>query len=451
MKKIVALLLALVMALSGTLAFAEPAETLGDGLVLTSYVNIDREKVGQLMDARKLDEETRKIIDSALAVVNEATETLTIAENGFEYAVCLKDSEVLRFTVGKTDEGLVVLTNLLNGHALTVTEELVNVMSGLFDISSEIKGSVREEKRFRQRARQQMVTEALIPYISDFIMDVIPAIRLQEEERGEFVLEDGSTYNTRLKVDIDTHLVAEALNAMFARMSRNKVLLLALKAVSFSAEKLANMLVDADNIPDIDVIFYSNLDDRGRELSSDKAFTVSMTPPGQTALFAYFELQQHDDALHALLNIPGSDEASRIYAAIGFDPFDMYANAGGATAEVNYKGNYFGDVFKIEFEEDGDALVAQDTLYILDSEKPAATVYTAILDGAPALDLDIGNRKTVPVESLMIGKKKKDLKKELKMDAMVSGLVIIGKATQAVPEFVNLLALLKNKEADKAA
>ena len=451
MKRIAALLLALVMALSATPAFAEEAEALGYGLVLTSYVNIDREKAGRLMDALKLDEETQKIVDSALAVVDGATETLTIAENGFGYEVFLKDSEVLRFTVGDTDEGLVVLSNLINGHALTVSDELVDVMEGMFDISLEIRGAVREEKRSRQRAVQQSVTEALIPYITDFIMDVIPAIRLQEEEKGEFVLEDGSTYNTRLKIDIDTHLVAEALNAMFSRMSRNKLLLLALKAVSFSAEKLANSLIGAGDIPDIDVILYSNLDDKGRALSPDKAFTVSVTPPGQADVCAYFELQQHDDAIQALLNIPGKDEASRIYAALGYDPFDIYTNAGGATMEVNYKGNYFGDVFTIEFEEDGDALIAQDTLYILDSEKPAATVYAAIQYGAPALDLDVGVRKVVPVESLLIGKKKKALKKELKMDAMLSGLVIISKATEAVPEFVNLLALLNSKATDKAA
>lgn len=447
MKKIVALLLALVMALTAIPAFAEEAELMGEGMVLTSYVNIDREKAGQLMDILKLDEETRKIVDSALAVVDGATETLTVAENGFEYEVFLKDTEVLRFTVGATDEGLVVLSNLINGHALTVSEELVDVMSGLYDIKSEIQGAVREEKRARQRS----MTEALIPYITDFIMDVIPAIRMQEEEKGEFVLEDGSVYNTRLKIDIDTHLVAEALNAMFARMSRNKLLLLMLKAVSFSAEKLANSLIDAEDIPDIDVILYSNLNDKGKELSLDKAFTVSITPPGQTNLFAYLELQQHDDAIQALLNIPGSEEASRIYAALGYDPFDIYTNAGGATVEVNFKGNYFGDVFTIEFGEGGDTLIAQDTLYILDSEKPAATVYTAILDGAPALDLDVGFRKAVPVESLLIGRKKKALKKELKMDAMLSGLVIIGKATEAVPEFANLLALLNNKKTDKAA
>ena len=451
MKKIVALLLALVMALSATLAFAEPAEVLGDGLVLTAYVNIDRERAGQLMDAAKLDEETRKLVDSVLAVVNEATETLTFAENGFQYEVFLKDSEVLRLTVGKTDDGLVVLSNLINGHAVTVSDEVVGVMAGLFDLSLGMKESVREEKRFRRRVVQQSVTEALIPYITDFIMDVIPAIRLQEEEKGTFVLEDGSAYNTRLKIDIDTHLVAEALNAMFARIYRNKVLLLALKAVSFSAEKLADVIIDADAVSDIDVILYSNLDDRGRELTPDKAITASVTPPGKTEPCAYFELQQHGEALQALLNIPGSDEASRVYAAIAFDPFDMNANAGGATMELNYNGSYYGDVFTIEFAEDGDTLIAQDTLYILDAEKPAATVYAAIQDGAPALDLDIGRRKTIPLESLLIGRKKQALKKELKTDAMLSSLVIISKATQAVPEFVNLLALLKNRETDKAA
>ena len=49
------------------------------------------------------------------------------------------------------------------------------------------------------------------------------------------------------------------------------------------------------------------------------------------------------------------------------------------------------------------------------------------------------------LESLLL------MKKELKMDAMLSSLVIIGKATEAVPEFVNLIALMNSKGKNKAA
>ena len=447
MKRIVALLLALVMALSATLAFAEPDRAPKDGLVLASAINIDRDKVAQIMDERKLDERTRKIVDSALAVVNAATDQLTTAENGVRYEVFLNESEVLCFTFGKNDEGLVVLSNLIPGHALTVSNDTIDVVTGVFDIASEISRAVRAEKK----AEAYKAKVAMAPYITNFIGNVLSSMRIGDEEKGEFVLQNGKSYNTRMKISFDRQGIADALNNMFADIQQDSLVLTILVNTLLTDEDLANSAFVTEHVPVIDIALYANLDDKGEELSPDKAFTATLTLPGQTGAYAAFELHQSGSSMQALLNIPGADGKGGISADFGFVPYDREINGSSASLQVNVNGDYYGDVFTIGYEEEKDVLNAENALYIQDSQKPLATVYTAIQYGAPTLDLSIGERSAVPVESLLFGEESEALKKELMREVVLSGLNIIGTATKAVPDFANLLSLLNNAGTEASA
>ena len=447
MKRIVALLLALVMALSATLAFAEPDRAPKDGLVLASAINIDRDKVAQIMDERKLDERTRKIVDSALAVVNAATDQLTTAENGVRYEVFLNESEVLCFTFGKNDEGLVVLSNLIPGHALTVSNDTIDVVTGVFDIASEISRAVRAEKK----AEAYKAKVAMAPYITNFIGNVLSAMRIGDEEKGEFVLQNGKSYNTRMKISFDRQGIADALNNMFADIQQDSLVLTILVNTLLTDEDLANSAFVSEHIPVIDIALYANLDDKGEELSPDKAFTTSLTLPGQTGAYAAFELHQSGSSMQALLNIPGNEGKGDISMAFGFVPYDKAINGSSAELEVSINGDYYGDAFTIGFDEDKEALNAENAFYLQDPEKPLAIAQTAIQGGVQPLDLSIGDRHAIAVESLLIGEESDKLKQELMREVIFSGISIIGTATQAVPEFASLLALLNSAETEEAA
>lgn len=392
MKRIVTLLLALVMALSATLALAEPAQAPEGGLVLESYANIDRDKVARFTEELKLDGKTSQLVDSALAVFNAARDRLVIAENGVMYEVFLNESEVLCFTFGKNDDGLVVLSNLIPGHALTVSNDIVDVATGVFGIVSEISREVRAEKE----AEVYKANEAMKPYFADFIADLFPAIRLGSEEKGDFVLQNGKSYNTCMKISFDRQGVADALNNMFAKIQQDSLVLTILVNTLLTDEDLANSALVAGNVPVIDIALYANLDDKGVELSPDKAFAASLTLPGQTEACAFIEHYQSEDSMQAVLGIPGSGEASGISIAFGYVPYDREVNAGSATLQVEYNGQYYGDVFSIGPDEAREALIASNELYIQDPEKPLATGYTAIQFGAQTLDLGIGDRQAVP-------------------------------------------------------
>lgn len=447
MKRIVALLLALVMVLSATLALAEPAQAPKDGLVLSSAINIDRDKVAHIMDELELDERTRKIVDSALAVVNAATDQLIIAENGVRYEVFLNETEVLCFTFGKSDEGLVILSDLIPGHALTVSNDAIDMVTGVYGMASEISRAVRAEKE----AEAYKANAAMEPYITDFIVDVLSAMRIGDEEKGEFVLQNGKSYNTCMKISFDRQGIADALNNMFTKIQQDSLILTILVNTLLTDEDLANSAFVTENIPVIDIALYANHDDKGEDLSPDKAFTASITLPGQTEAYAALELHQSGSSMQALLSIPGNDAKGGVSASFGYVPYDKAINGSSAELELRVNGDYYGDVFTIGFDEEKEAVNAENVIYFQDPEKPLAVGRTAIQSGVQPLDLSIGDRHAIPVESLMIGEKSEKLKQELMTEVVFSGLSIIGTATQAVPEFANLLALLNSAETEEAA
>ena len=253
-----------------------------------------------------------------------------------------------------------------------------------------------------------------------------------------------------MKISFDRQGIADALNKLLEKVLQESLILTVLVNVLVTNEDLANSSLVAENVPAIDIALYKNMDDKGVELSPDRAYGASLTLPRQDEACASFELHQSQDSIQALLNIPGSDEATGISAAFGFNPYDKSINGSSAALEVSFNGNYYGDVFTIGFDEDKEALVAENTLYIQDPEVPLATKHITIQAGESALDLNIGDRHAVPVESLLFGGESKKLKKQLMGEAMFSGLGIIGKATKAVPEFAKLMALLNSagKEAD---
>ena len=447
MKKTVAMLLALIMALSATLALAEPAKARNEGLSLVSSINIDRDKAGKLMDEQKLDEQTRQLVDSALAVVNAASDRLCIAQNGVSYELFLNETEVLCFTFGMTDDGLVALSNLIPGHALTVSNDTINIATGVCGIASEISKEVRLERE----AQAYKATAAMSPYFTEFVEDLLPAIQLGNEEKGDFTLRNGKTFNTCMAISLDRQGVADALNNMFSNMLKDSVVLAVLVNALVTDEDLANSAFVAENVPVIDIALYANLDDKGEELSPEKAIGISLTLPGQTEVCASLELCQSEDSVQAMLDIPGSEGAGDTFIAFGYAPYDEEINAGSATLQVKYNGEYYGDILYFGLDEKENAMIATNELYIQDPDQPLATATTAHYAGEPTLDLSIGDRRAIAAESLVIGETAEKLKQELMQEVLFSGLGIIGTATKAVPEFATLLSLLSSAGAEEAA
>jgi hypothetical protein len=87
-------------------------------------------------------------------------------------------------------------------------------------------------------------------------------------------------------------------------------------------------------------------------------------------------------------------------------------------------------------------MILSDTVYILNSDAPLLTTVTLVEAGeAQKLDLSLGDRVAVPIESLS-SKESKDVIENLQTNVIFSALGIMSTATKAVPEVADLIEIL---------
>lgn len=447
MKRIVALMLALVIALSASLAFAEQTkEASPAGLVLTSSIDVERSAVGEIMDNLGADGDRRAIVDSALAVLNTVNDRLIIAGNGIDYRLSMNDVELMSVTGGMTDEGIVLLSSLIPNYALTLSADTLGKVAEVYGLLEEISASLKSDKN---PSAVEEVFEALVPHIEDFMDKAISAVRLGEPEKGVFELGENVSYNTRQPIGVDTQLVDDALKDTMSKIVADEKVVAALDRLDLSVDDVRNLTIVCERVPVVDMNLYSYTDDSGAEISPDKCFSVVITPPEREAAGVTFDLHIWEKSIDAVLSISGDDENGGVTATFDFIPFDQEAAVGGMAMAVDANGSYFAVSGVITPNADNSALTLSNALYIQDPAKPLGAATTTIEPADAPLDLSIGDREAVPMESLF-GKAGKKMRRKLKNSVMLSGLSIIATATEAVPEVSNLLNLL-SAETEQAA
>ena len=449
MKKIVALMLALILILSASIAFAEQAEeALPAGLTLSSSISVERGAAGGIMEALGIAGDRQTVVDSALAVLNTVNDRLTIAKNGIDYRFAMNDTELMSVTGGMTDEGLVLMSSLIPDHALTLSADTLGKMAELRGLLEELKATLQQDQK---SSPVEEALEALMPYIESFLDRAASAVRFGAPEKGVFDFGDGISYNTRQPIGVDTQAVDEALKDVLSKIVQDEKVVAALDKLDISVEDLQKLPAVNEHLPAVDMNLYSYTDDSGAEISSDRCFSFAVTLPGQDAASMSFDLHMWQKSIDAVLSIPGSGENSGVTATFTFAPFDLETAVGGISLAVDANGSYYAASGVITPNADNAALTLSNALYIKDPGKPLAEATTTIEATDAPLDLSIGDRKAVPVESLF-GKAGKKMRKKLRNSLMFSGLSIIATATEEVPEVADLLSVLsgETEEAEEA-
>ena len=436
MKKLLSVLLALAMLLTLSVpAFAGQEETQNSGIVLSSNIDIDREKAGEIMDALGLEDNMQDAADSVLAVIDALSDELTITKEGIGYRLFLNDTELVSVAGGMSSKGFTLLSSLFPDHALFVSKFTIHLVMAVQALSSDFLGFLRREKKSDVQEDVQIVG----PYIEELLEKVSRYVRIEEPQKGSFDCGDAGTYNTMVAVDIDTGAIVDVLNELFAKMSRDEKLLKILEKMRVTAEALSHLSIVSNQLPSVDMAFYMNTDDNGGQVGSDRYFTASFFLQKKNDAAASVDVQVHEDSFSLALNIPGSGENDGISASVRFVPFDMEAKAGGGAFDVNIRGRYFGNTFTITPGEDGSALVIADDIYVLDSEKPLAEAFTVIETGSEVqLDLSTGDRTVVSLESLIRKRSFKEIDHLVK-SVMENAQSMAATAADAVPELGDLL------------
>ena len=135
MKKIIALLLALVMALGCVGAFAEEASQPAFTMAFESKVNV--EAISQLLPMLGVDESAAAALQAILPLLAETTGQIVIADNGAQFDLGLKGQTVLTVAGEMTESGLALASDILPSYVITMAKETVEQMLQQFTAQSE--------------------------------------------------------------------------------------------------------------------------------------------------------------------------------------------------------------------------------------------------------------------------------------------------------------------------
>ena len=437
MKKMLALLLALMLALSCTLALAEttteaaPAQAF-NGLTIESEYDVDRAAVSDLLTKLGLDESIVKILDTVAAILDESGEKVVIANDGFQAEMLLKGASLVNLVGKISNTGITIGSNLIPNYALSASFDELGTM---------VLSSMQEQADVASSLDMPAIEEALNGYMNEYISSFTAALIPGEVQTGDFV-QDGVQYNTMMPMKVDLPTIVEATNTLIYNLSNDETIQTALVQlalmgvnVKFDAVEEGYTIVDPAYLPAVAVEVYMNVDANGQQ-NGPTQVSVFVVPAGETtpATTVYVKVNGNNVTVDAQF-VSGKDNINATYA-MDRDPQDPFAV--NARLDVYVNDFYFG--FAGVTASNDQSITADAYVYVQDTEKAIAEEHGAItLNGA--LTLDVSDKATVVTLSELTGDS--DASSGLAMDLLLNGLgSVLSTATQAMPDEVGFLTNL---------
>lgn len=426
MKKLLALLLAMLLALSCTLSLAETAEVTDDAvfqapaLTLASELDIDRDVLNNVLTTFGVGEEYIGLIDTVAAVLTEVSEQVVFADNGLEYDLFLKDTNILNLNGETTEDGLSLATSLLPSYVLTLSND--SLLKVLEAISSQLQSS---DAPFDVEA----LVESVTGYAQAYIDSCVSAVNLGESEMGEYEV-NGLTFNIKTPIDVDIPAIMEAAAKLVNDIQSDEAVQAALQAAENSGFHIALKDAEAEvadpaTLPALTMDAYMNVDAEGNVSDTvDVVFEVAL--PGTEEPATTGDVLVEGNKVTVNVDFATADTT----VVFAFVPQDAGASM---RLDVNYSGLYSGLSLIFDAQEQ---LTCQADLFLLDADKPLVTeVASLYFDGERAAISSEG--KTVyALDGLVDGSADIDeLASTLGLDLVLNGLTgLLSDATQAMPE-----------------
>ena len=437
MKKLTALLLALLLVLSGTLALAEESAMAFPSITLTDEIDINRDAAKTILAAMELQDDQIEFVDSVLAILSAVNERLTIADGGIQLDIGLNGDDVFSIGGELTDDGLAIASTLFPSYVLTVSAE--TIMKALEGLTSTMSPDGAEASLPAE------AMAAIQEYANQFIDAVKPAIGIGEVEVGEFTFED-MTFNTMVPIHVDTVTIAQAAKTFMEQVNSDETITAALESMSklgidTSAELNLPEELSEENVPAVSITAYANVDENGNQ--SGPIYAVAeITEYGKDAPTATIDVLADDPNLQLQLDVPEAQTNAL---------FTLTSDDTGFNGQLDlyYQGAYFGLDINAEM---GETITLAIDFYAFDSENPLfSEVSTLTMGGQRTLPISGTDKQILSAETLVSGEDE-TATIGLTMDVLFNGLGgVISAVTEAVPESANLLKLLTdNAEADEA-
>ena len=286
MKKLLAVLLALVLALSCTLAMAETTEAAETadaqpftGLTIESEYDVDRDTLKDALTKMGTNEAVITIIDTIAAIVDQTGEKVVIANEGFQAEVLMKGNSLLNLVGLANGKSMTFGSNLIPNYTLDISfEELGDMIAGALKQAVK-KAEKKAEEDPTQYLDMASLSQVVTEYFNDYILTIsTEAIIPGTPEQGEFE-QDGTTYNTRFPMDISLPVILDATKEFIFNLQNDEtvqtaLLTLALSGVNVNIEDTSELdEIDPAILPVVKAETYMTLDDNGNAVDWASNYT----------------------------------------------------------------------------------------------------------------------------------------------------------------------------------
>ena len=453
MKKLLAVLLALMLALSCTLAMAETTETTQatetaaaqpfPGMTIESEYNVDRDTLKTVLVKMGMDEAMITLVDTIAAIVDETGEKVVIANNGFQAEVLMKGNSLVNLVGLINDKGITLGSNLVPNHTLDITFEELGAM-----VYQAIQQAQAEDPTngLDLVGLQKVVTE----YVNDFTMTCsTEALTTGTPEQGEFEY-DGNTYNIKVPMEVSLPVVLEATKELIENLQNDETVQTALLQLALNGVNVD--LGDTDSLDEIDpatlpvvkVEIYATVDENGTQ-SGPSLVGVYVVPVGETtpATTVYTTVDGKNVKVDA--QFVSNGDTTDVVFAMDCDPNDPF----GTNSRLDINAGDFYTGLAVVTSSNDDSIRFDAYGYLQDTEKPIITESGSIIMNG-ALTLGVSDSATKITLADLTGEKAGDVVGSLMSDLSGSAISILMTAYNSVPEIGAIIGQIMGGGSDAA-
>lgn len=429
MKKMLAILLTLVMALSCTAALAETAETTPGlsfaGLTVQSEYDVDMDVLHNVLNQMGVGEGMLPVFDTIASIVNEAGEKLVVAQDGIQYELLLKDTALVNIVAQISENGLNVVSNLVPGFALSASpEELTTMLSNITSKSDALAG-----------IDMAALQAAIAGYSQNFATACTQAITAGQPEMGEFEAGD-YTFNVKIPMNVDVAALAEAIKALFTDLSNDENVKAAIEALGSAGVNLdlsapaESESLDPANFPTVEVNVYATINEQGQQEGATDV-TFSVTPPAEseaTGVTGHVLVDGRNVTVHV------EDTANASTCDFAIQPRDTGMSC---RFDIETNGMYVG---LAGVYEQGDTSVVDGYVYVIDDQNPLFTSHSTLTNsGELTLSADTEGKTVLGVSELSNPEALQEKASGLAMDVMGGLFGLLSTAAEVMPDEVGAI------------
>jgi hypothetical protein len=430
MKKLLAMLVALVLALSCTAALAEAqaTEEAGfNGLTITSTVDVDRDAVANLLVTFGYDEGEQQVINALAALLDVVEEHTVIADGGVQYELSLNGKEALNLGGTLTPDGISVVSSLIPSYVVKVSIETIGATIARALSDAYVEAEAKKE------AEESPLNQRMTGYADDFGKVVSGSIAFSDPVEFNYDYE-GHQFNYKIPMTVDMRGITAAANDMARKILKDKSVKRMLKqAAKYGVnvnidEDLEADLFNVDTVPAVDGAMYVNIDSEGNQ-SDEVLVNVAVTPDGAESPATIVDtLVMGNQNYNVVVQMPQNH--IRVVTDVQRDE-----NNYNYRCDMEIAGMYIGLAGVIVV---GDDIQLDVDMYLVDREKPLVCAKTSIVKGGElTISFDESGKTEFYIEEAM-GEEGMSAASGLLMDALGGVFGLIQTINEAVPEMSTL-------------